>query len=487
MYVILLSRVPAGDAAFDVIAGTRFPVALAMAHPMTVGSIPELDPARVEWVRTGYSEPWFPLLPDIEITRQLEKEAAALAGHGLTPGPLWVTGPWSTRLPVTFAAAGVEAVLMNAEHLDLARPGVVAHLDAVLPVLPVTTTNRVGEMDGVDVSVVEVPFGDLDDAALWFSTNPGFELTTVTSYLTANRPSGRRRPTIDDWEARFESDPDRFILHRKLVRLVTRVPERLSEPAELAVLEAERSAPFTGGSATGAHRAIIAARAAIDAERRRGDDWLRLSRLDWDADGAEEIHIELASISMVVAPHRSGGVPTLDLKDPVWPVSSVAGEPGWVLCRFTNDAEGLEGIPIDLAVMRASEVRGGKIELEMTGPLGDGTITVEVGVSTARIDLEYRMEGTGPGRVGPELRLAIGPDARLRVDGSDWMDLEEPVAIAGHKFRITDGINQLVLTSLTPCSVFLRPGVEGTGLVAWAQWTTAGTDSHHLLLDLTAP
>jgi hypothetical protein len=236
-----------------------------------------------------------------------------------------------------------------------------------------------------------------------------------------------------------------------------------------------------------AHRAIVAARAAIDAERRRGDDWLRVSRLDWDADGAEEVHLELASLSMVVAPHRSAAVPTLDLKDPVWPASSVPGEPGWTLCRFTDDGEDLEATPIDLTVMRASEVKGGKAELELTGVLGEGAITVEVAVSTARLDIAYRLENTSPGQIGPEIKLAFADGIEVRVDGSVWSAVTGPLALTGHKFRITDGSRQVVLTSLIPCSVFLRRGIDGSGLVAWAHWGTSGSDTHALTIDLAPP
>jgi hypothetical protein len=47
--------------------------------------------------------------------------------------------------------------------------------------------------------------------------------------------------------------------------------------------------------------------------------------------------------------------------------------------------------------------------------------------------------------------------------------------------------NQVVLTSLIPCSVFLRPGIDGVGLVVWAHWGTSGSDAHTLTIDLTPP
>jgi hypothetical protein len=488
MHLILLSRIPDRPDALDRLNSFRFPTAAVFSHPMADEMVDGLDAERIEVVRTGYSEPWFPLLPDTEITRQLEREAASLNGRGLIPGPLWVTGPWSTRLPLTFAAAGVEALLIPADRLDVPRSGVVAHLDAVMPVIPVIPAiDRLEGFDGDDAVAVEIGFDELEEAASELAGRPGCDLTTTRAFLEAHRPSGRRRPSIDDWEARFASDPDRFVLHRKLVRLVTRVPDRLSPLTERAVLEAERSAPLVEGRLEVAHRAIIAARVAIDGERRRGDDWLNVSRLDWDADGADEVHVELSTVSMVVAPHRSAAVPTFDMKDPVWPASTVPGEPGWVLCRFTDDGDELEARPIDLTVMRASEVKGGKAELEMTGRLGDGTVTVSVAIAKARLDVGYHLDDALPGQIGPEIHLALGSDVQVRVDGSAPLPIEGPRAVTGHKFRITDGEHQLVLTSLIPCSLFIRPGVEGTGLVAWAHWSTTGSDSHSLTLDLTPP
>lgn len=477
MHVILLCRVPPE---VESVPDGRFPVSLAAGMP--VASLPGAGDDRVEWVRTGWSEPWFPLLPDTEVTRQLEREATALAGLGAKAGPLWVTGPWATRLPLTFSRAGVEALLIPADQLDVPRAGVVAHLDAVLPVVPVFDFGSLStiDLDPDEAVAVEVRWSELEQAVERVTGLAGCDLTSVSAYLGSHRPSGRRRPVVEDWEVRFEADPDLFVLHRKLVRLVTRVPDRLSAATEAAVLEAER--PFTGDRIDRVNRAIVEARIAVDNERRRGDDWLNVSRLDWDADGAEEVHVELAGLSMVVAPHRSAAAPSVDLKSPVWPVSSVPGEPGWTLCHYTTDGE--EPLPIELAVIRASEVRGGKAELELTGNLADGTVTLDLALSSTRLVLEFRCEGAPPGLVGPELKFAFSGETSLRVDGGTWLPITKPVAATGHKLRLSDGERQVVMSSLIPCSVFLRPGVDGNGLVAWAHWSTSGTDSHVITLDL---
>lgn len=494
MHYVLLTRLPsdqeACDAVLRTIADARFPIAVAMPHPAPVGSLPDLDPGRVEWVRTGYSEPWFPLLPESEIRRQIERETNALADLGVSQvGPLWVTGPWATHLPGILRRSGVESLLMKAEMLDHPATGVVAHLDAVLPVIPVydpsALTNDTAPTD--HCAVIEIEPSEIDAAGAWIDAHPSGDLTTVTAFLAAHRPGGRLRPALDDWEARFAGDADRFVLHRKLVRLVTRVPDRLSATAEAAVLEAERAPGFASGPVDDAHRSIIAARVAIDADRRRGDDWWKVSRLDWDADGGAEIHVQLPSISMVVAPHRSGAVPSFDLKRPVWAASAVMGEPGWTLCRFSSDLEGMEATPFEMAEVRATEVRGATVELELAGQLGTGTIALTVSAHDRRLDLGYHMNGVPAGRIGPELKFAFGSGARLRVDGSEWSQVTGPSGLGGHKLRVSDGEQQVVLSSLTPMSVFVRPGVDGTGLVFWPHWATAGDGAHQLVVDLSPP
>jgi hypothetical protein len=340
---------------------------------------------------------------------------------------------------------------------------------------------------GDHCAVIQVEHDEIAEAAAWIAGRPGADLTTIGSFLGDHRPVGRRRLAIDDWEARFAGDPDRFVLHRKLVRLVTRIPERLSTAAELAVLEAERPVGFISGSVDQTHEAIVAARVAIDAERRRGDDWWKVSRLDWDADGGSEIHVQLPSISMVIAPHRSGSVPNFDLKKPVWAASSIAGEPGWTLCRFSSDLEGMEATPFEMSEVRTTEVRGATVELELAGKLGNGTITLTVAAHDRRLTLKYTTDGVPVGRIGPELKFALGHDAKLRVDGSEWLAVTEPSGRAGHKLRVSDGVHQVVMSSLTPLSVFVRPGVDGRGLVFWPHWATTGVGAHELEVDLTPP
>jgi hypothetical protein len=491
MHVVLLLRVPSDvDAATSLLAevgDARFPAALAVPADLVGAVANQLSSLRerddLEWVRTGYSEPWFPMLPAREIRRQLTREAAALESAGLSPGPLWVTGPWDPHLPST--VEGVSTLLLGSDTLEEQTYGVVSHLDYVLPVLPVVPLPQLRMAPGDAVVVVELPPGaSFTEEATKLAATPGCDLTTAGRFVRDHLPRVRHRPVAADWEPRPEAQPDLAVLHRKLVRLVTRVPERMGDTAELAVLDSQRGSPFSGGDVLEAQRALIVARTAVDQERRRGDDWGKVTRLDWDADGRVETHMELPSLSIVSAPHRSASLPLVDVKNPPWPISSVPGEPGWELCRWVTDLESGEATPIELVEDRVTELRGGAVVLEMHGTAADGSISVTIEASERRIAIRYALETTPPGWIGPELRVLFEHAARIRVDGSEWREVAEPMAIAGHKIRITDGEMQVLISSITPTECFVRPGIEGSGLVVWPHWACPGSGSYEISVDL---
>jgi hypothetical protein len=173
-----------------------------------------------------------------------------------------------------------------------------------------------------------------------------------------------------------------------------------------------------------------------------------------------------------------------DLKDPVWPVSSVPGEPGWEVCRWVTDLESGDSTPIELVEDRVTEARGGAVILEMRGDAGDGSLNLAIEANRRRVHLRYRLENTPPGWIGPELKLMFAQVARVRVDGSAWVDVTEPTALAGHKIRLTDGETQVLMSSLTPTECFVRPGIEGSGLVVWPHWASPGSGSYEVTVDL---
>ena len=79
------------------------------------------------------------------------------------------------------------------------------------------------------------------------------------------------------------------------------------------------------------------------------------------------------------------------------------------------------------------------------------------------------------------MALGIG-EARTRVDGSEWSDVLEPAALAGHRFRLAGPKHQVLVTSLTPADCFVRPSPGG--VVAFLNWAVEGAASHEVAVDL---
>lgn len=486
MHVILLIRIEPGDhTRLGQVSRLPGPAAVSLPGPMAAAVDAELAgrlaTAPLEWVRTGWSEPWFPMLPPTEIDRQLAREADALTGIGLTPGGLWVTGPWEPRLAVDLARNLVPYLLMERARLEHPGVGVVSHLDAVLPVIPVV--DRLDEIRPTpDSAVVIRVSADRDPLDLMASVArlPGCDLTTPTAYLAEHRPEGRVRPMVDDWEGGF--DPDQAVLHRKLVRLATRVPERLVIEGELDLLESEAGRWFQpGADLEQPHRALIRARRRVDQQRRRGSDWGRFTRLDWDADGHTELHIELPDLSLVLAPHRSGAIPVLDDKQTEWPVAAVTGEGGWVLCHLLTDRP--DPVEISLRQVAVEERRGGTLAVELAGEVAGGELRCGLTLNGHTLQVGYNLHSMPPGRLGPRMALALESPVRVRADGSGWTSITEASTRSGHRFRIASDDHQISAETRTPCLLAVRPGVAG-GVVAWPHWDTTGSGSYQMTIEL---
>lgn len=459
-------------------------VVAALSHELRLA----LTGPAFEWVRTGYSEPWFPMLPERETTRQLVSEESVLRAAGLEPGPLWVTGPWAHHLLPTFRESGVEALLLDIDVLGAPSSGVVSHLDTVLPVVPVVRIEQLDRMDVDcdDAAAVLLPAGEPVTAIHALAARSHCDITSVAGFLAEHRPAGRRRPSTVDWERAIAADPDRMVLHRKLVRLVTRLPERLSDHAESAVLAAEAGSAFEGEDPEASSTRMLEARVAVDRERRRGDDWSRVTRLDWAADGTTDLHVETASMSMVVSPDLSASVASLDLKRPPWAASTMLGEPGWKLMRLVEEPESGDSTPVHLEESSVTESRGGDVRVDLVGALQEGAIELRISVGAEGLALRYTLDLSSPAWVGPEMRVAFGDHPRYRLDGSPWTEITGPLALAGHKLRVADADGrQLLASSLNPCSIFIRPGVEGRGLVIWPHWSSDGTGDYRLEVRLS--
>ncbi len=496
---------PTGDAATPLAALAtaarlldRLPVPLSVAMGGTaLRRTRDADPGLVdavvpqaEWIRLGWSAPELVSLPDVVVERALVHETEVVEGLGGIPGPMWVRGPWDHRLVPVARAAGVRGLLLEAVTVEDGRPGVVHHLDAVLPACPVwpvpedprTALSDTDDADGLVIWRVSDP-GTIAGLVDLIREAPGCDLTTPGRFLAAHPVMGRLRvrPPVPN------GGPDAELLRRKLVRLATRLPERPGAAALEATLDAAAADGLAAGAAaatlTSAHERLIEARRLVDRDRRRGDDWGRFRRIDWDADGSEEVQLELPDLSMVVDPDAGGTVLVLDDKERPWSAGTVPGAGPGVLARVEGAGPDPSPSPVSLEVRSVEEAKG-ELVLVLDGTSGGGTLSVTVRAAGRRLRISYRLEGIGPGRLGPELVLALD-GARIRADGAAWRDVDGPISLAGHRFRLAAGDRQLLVGSMIPADCFVRP-VPG-GVVVWPHWATDGTGTFDLDLDLDPP
>lgn len=457
------------------------PVAIHLSGPLLSEMAArklELELDRVEWVRTGWGAPDLTSIPDRVASMALNHEAEAMRRIGIDPGALWVRGWWDRRIPQLVSGAGVDCLLLHEEVVGHRSPGVVAFLDKILPVIPVTGHLGGPEEDQDGLVMVALDASDPVTGIERIREAYRAALMTPTEYLRHHRPQGRYAPLT---EIPVE-DRESARLRRKLVRLATRIPDKISPAAAEALLAACHGPAHSRGAdpslRLGAHTALIQARRLIDADRRRGDDWSRVSRIDWDADGVEEVQIELPRLSLVIDPEDSVELVTLDDKSAAWPANLLDGESGGNLCRFAaaDDAP----VPISMTVDSVEEGKG-SAGVVLSGRVLDSDVVVKLRATSASLVLGLQLTGAAAGRIGPELLLALG-ETEVRVDGSDWAPVEDLLPLSGHRFRLQGPTRQVLITSLTPADLVVRPAAGG--VVAWLHWAVDGSAAHEVSIDL---
>ena len=505
MHVALLLEAdpPGGDPRTDVAAVTArleliraeidrrgTPLAVSISGPVLsairrqAGALLDEVAGRVEWVRTVWDAPDLTTLPDRVIEAAIAHESAVWRSAGLEPGTLAVEGPWEPRLVEALATAGERTVLMDAERLRPERGGVLRHLDstiAVLGILPVPDTIVPDRSDGLEVWRLRDPsrLGSLVDRLR--SSAVGV-LTTPADYASTHAITGSA--TVRPTEAR--ETPESTVLRNKVLRLSTRMPDRSPAEALEHLLEgASReglSAEATGPLRRRLHESLIRARHLMDDRRRRGDDWGRVRRIDWDADGRTEVQIETGGISIVIDPDRGATVPVLDDKVRTWAAGFLPGEAAGTLLQIVDD--GGRTIPVDVDLAQVEEERDHvQVVLSATTP-GAGTVRLRVRVANRTLRLRYEAEGLPEGRLGPRLNLALGR-VRARADGAEWMPVTDPMTLSGHRFRLDGPRAQILAGSMIPAECALRP--HDDGVVVWPSWVTSGSGVYELTLDLAPP
>jgi hypothetical protein len=372
----------------------------------------------------GWSDPILASLPDASRELQIGRELEELTSLGLTDLVGYVPFGWEPQLASLFASNGL---------------GVVAVGSGSTTPQTATVTDHLGQ-------VVQV----------WPLHDPPPALITADG-----RPSRTQLPVDREWARTIDGNPEASLLYRKMLRLATRWPDRPPAEAVDLLLEAQASTWYlTATDRTRAHTALTLARRRLDQERRLGSDWTKVSQLDWDADGVGEVQVENRDLSIVIDPVE-GLIKTVDLKTTGRPISYLPGEPPWRIGRVLSD-----GTPTRLPFeLEAVEEARDQITLRMSHP----DLAVDLGIRDTDLTFDYRPEpGLAYDRLGPELVLAFDHPVRMRVDGGAWLDIGEPDAFPGHRFRFDDGRSQVLVSLAQPGDLFVTGADHG--VVVWVNW-----------------
>jgi hypothetical protein len=456
----------------------RRPVVAAVAAPASMLEaadsevIERLAASDIEWVRSARTAPALTLLPNEFLQSALAVESDGYRELGLGGDALYFEGPPSTGLPRIAVEGDISCLITRS---DTARSGVLVDLDMVIPCFgaaPAIDTSPIRDELQLWETPVDLVEGRLDEVR----TLDGCDLTTPTRFLEHHTVSG----AFDVDDLSLEPDP---LLARKLVRIATRLPRRPAAEVVDLILEAASVENLASGSDAqrheSVHSALIRARAAIDNSRRRADDWARVTRLDWDADGREEVQVELKDSSFVIDPAAGGALLVFDDKIDGATLGWLESEPPGLLLHMHDGEESPE--TMELMIDGIEESREG-VTLTLTD--ATGWVSLVVGLSGQAIDLEYHLSGAAERRLGPELPLLLG-DTRLRVDGGEWLSVDQPVAVSGHRFRLEGSVRNALVTSLLPTDLFVRPS-DG-GVVIWPNWYTAAPGTLPIRIDLRRP
>ena len=397
--------------------------------------------ASTEWTFLvgGWSEPVLAMLPESSRQAQLERELVLFRAAGIDRIAGFVEAGWEPALASLFVGQGMDEIFVVWPEDPPSDPVLMDHIGDVVTIFPVggalsPLLKNPGSLTGEPVIPSELLGGKLD----------------------------RREPPVDRlWVEALTDDAEGALLYRKMLRLAHRLPERMP-PEATEWLESAQAAHWykRGADRHVAHSALAAARHRIDLSRRRPADWTRLSVLDWDADSSDEVQVETPELSLVIDA-EDGMVLYVDHKPSERSVSYLPGQAPWHIAQAM-----VEGEPhrMTFALAGVEEARG-RVGAIMTGH------GVEVGLTSTRdiIELQYRITGDSIWqRLGPEVSFAFSGAMRLRIDGSAWTNVTEPVALSGHRFRLEHGSEQILMTALQPADFFVRP-VPG-GVVVWANW-----------------
>jgi hypothetical protein len=429
-----------------------------------------------EFIRTSLGSPDPTVLPIPVLERIIQRETDGAARLGFAGNVLATKRPWPLHLLPILKRNGIGGLIVPGP--DVTGPGVVSYLDAVLPVVGAGTGRETGDELAVWITSIDDVESALESVPPGCATTPG-------TYFSEHQVVGR----ADLRSTAVAPTPDLDLLRRKTIRLATRVPERTADEvfdrlADVASTLADPPpAPGRTAAVREAHRNLISARRSIDLARRRGDDWAKVTRLDWDGDGSEDLHIELPETSLVLDLAEGGTVLVLDDKQQLRPLGTLVDGPIGRLLRHQE----LEGDSVAFGSLVVDVVEEGRDRTRavFSGQITGGSVECDLVLDGLTLQLRYRLEGVLRGRFGPELALDLA-DPRMRVDGGEWRNLgNEPAVAEGHRIRIIGEDERSVLfSSRLPVEVFARRA-EG-GVVVWTHWVTQGSGTYEITIGLDA-
>lgn len=436
---------------------------IALDHVRQTDAWQRLPRERVRWLAGGMSDPVLPLLPPRARQTQLNREASVMESAGLVPAGLWLGDAWEPSLVELARESGHSRVYLDGSLFEgtPSRPGAIEWAGQV--VIGVALAEDAPETEDEDgLAVIRVDSSALAELV----ASPGGRLLDVDAYLEDHLPGDRLEPRVSTPRLA----PGREVFYRRLLLLTADQPQRRSGGDDVLLLQ---SREHLLDHAPDSLERLLAVRTTLDTAR-RGDTWVDIQDVDWDADGVAEIHVETATTSLMLDPAETA-LGFWDHKPNGWAIVEVPGSRAAHLLRCLDDSD-RETASGPLRAAGRTEGRG-FAELRMEGR--DGT-ACRIELRQSALTIELTLPGAEPMRVGPELPVNLA-GAQVRADGGAWVDADEPVALAGHRFRISDGQRSLVLATPRPAELFVTPAPDG-GYILWPHWVTADGGTYRISL-----
>lgn len=324
------------------------------------------------------------------------------------------------------------------------------------------------------------------------------------------------------WQTFLTRYPEANTMYRKMLTLAG--DDRLSEEGRNALAAAQANDAYWHGTFGGVylphlraevHANLIAARRTID-RGRRGRSWSELTIRDWDADGRDEMHVELQDQSWVLDDH--GHLRYFDDKPSGWSVSDVMSrhrEPvhdadhdgddivrRWLVDRWAPEETSVTTLftpPLRRRFeLEHAEASRGTAEIVISSEHRDGTITKRLRATDRRLDVHYTLDGMPHGRFGPELPVSVWAGVgTFRTDGGAWVSADERHEVSGHRFRFRHEARdvELVIDLRMPGGMFVAPLRTTSqsesqqesitqGVLLWPHFLTSGAGEYQLSIEI---